>query len=320
MVVYLTRSKPSKIDVCEALLRRAILSEQQRMMIEANLLKQTIGYEGECFADSYWQDLRLTQHHGLLHNLQIRHDNKFSHQMDTVFICNKFLLIVELKYIAGELYYDENTHQFWRVHNGQRLALGDPFAQVSRHEMWMSRFLWDIHLDVPIVTAVVITAKSALLSEMPKQFHIFKLDGLALKLKQWFNHYPNVLSNAQVDYAAKTLVKLHQPQRWHWQQHFPNLRLKEGIYCECGERLAYRYGSFSCSCGVKKRDVHLQALSDYRHLNGEWISNGEFRKLVGIQSEHAANKVLKRLQLEERGKTKQRQYRICQDIRERKSS
>ena len=68
------------------------------------------------------------------------------------------------------------------MYNGQQTALGDPFSQVLRHEAWMQQFLWEIGLELPIITAIVITTNSSIIGEMPKRFHIFKLEGLRMKL------------------------------------------------------------------------------------------------------------------------------------------
>lgn len=313
-MILLERTTPNKLEVCEALRRRAIFADNSYQILTDLMLKTSIGYEGECYADKYWEDLRLEMPHYLFHNFETTHRKGYHHQMDSIFLCQNFVLVVELKYIAGEIHYDEKAHQLWRLHNGRKLALGDPFAQVSRHEMWMTQFLWDINVDLPIITAVIITSKSAFLGKMPERFHVFKLEGLGLKLKDWLHRYPTMLTTVQMRDVANQLLRQHQPRMWDWRKRFGDLQFRKGIVCECGNTLIYHRGKYSCSCGYADRHAHLLALHDYRLLVGEWISNHEFRKLVGIESAHAANKILKRLRLEECGSTKLRRYKIPESI------
>lgn len=313
-LIYLPRKKPHKLKVCEVLLRRATLNDEERQRIEDMLLRGSIGYEGECYADQYWDDLRLTFPYALLHSLEVTHQNMFHHQIDTVFVCPKFLLIVELKYIAGELYYDEDSNQLWRNYNGQRLALGDPFAQVFRHEVWMTKFLWEIGIDIPIITAVIVTAKTALIGRMPKQYNVFKIEGLSLKLKQWFEQYSDVISAEQIEKLATKLVQKHNIRRWDWQNVFKDINIQKGPICKCRLPMQYVKGSFICRCGYKSKEVILEAMNDYRLLYDEWITNKEFREFVGIPSPDTAFKWLNKLSIECIGANKARKYRISDSL------
>ena len=313
-MIYLSRKRPHKLEVSEVLIKRAVYDDKERELLEDIILKSSIGYEGECFVDKYWSDLRLSFPHALLHGFETTHRQHFHHQIDTVMICPHFILITELKYIAGELFYDESLNQLWRIHNGQHLALGDPFAQVSRHEMWLTQFLWEIGIDVPIITAVVVTAKSALLRQMPKQFHVFKLDGLGLKLKGWLQKYPEVLDSGQVEQIALELLKHHRVQKWSWKEVFSGLRIKNGVLCGCGLTMRYELGTFLCSCGKSSRKGIYEALNDYRIIESEWISNRAFRKYLGISSPDTAYKILKKVSCEEKGQNKGRKYRLSEEI------
>ncbi len=313
-LIYLSRNRPHKLEVSEVLIRRAVYDDLQRQLLEDIILKSSIGYEGECFVDKYWSDLRLTFPHALLHGFETTHRQHFHHQIDTIMICPNYILLTELKYIAGELFYDESLNQLWRIHNGQHLALGDPFAQVSRHEMWLTHFLWEIGVDVPIITAVIVTAKSALLRQMPKQFHVFKLDGLGLKMKSWLQIYPKVLDEWQVEHIALELLKHHRAQRWNWKEVFTGLRLKKGVLCRCGSTMRYQKGKFLCTCGASTRKGIYEALNDYRITQSEWISNREFRNYLGISSADTAFKILKKVSSEEIGKNKGRKYRLSREI------
>ena len=317
-MIYLKREVPHKLAVSEVLLRRGILSEAQEQFLNDVIWKSTIGYEGECYADKYWQDLRLSFPHALLHGFETTHRELFHHQMDTIFVCANFILITELKYIAGEIFYDEKLHQLWRIHNGQHLALGDPFAQVSRHEMWMTHFLREIDIDIPILTAVIVTAKSALLKQMPNRFHVFKLDGLSLKLQEWLDHYPQVIEAEKIQFIAEQLLYRHEPKRWDWQKALAEVELKDGAICECGNTMTYHQGKFICLQGHSSKHVLYEAMNDYRLLKGEWINNSQFRRFLGISSSNTAFKLLQKISVGQTGNNKSRKYRLAPNLKEMK--
>lgn len=312
-VIVLARRKPHKLEVCEVLLRRGLFNENDNEILKDIYMKTLIGYEGECFADKYWQDLRLNIPHALLHNYETTHRDIFHHQMDTVFVCDRFLLIAELKYISGELSYNAELNQFWRNQNGQLLPLGDPFAQLSRHELLMSHYLFDIGVYLPIITAVIVTAKSAFLHEMPHDFHIFKIEGLGLKLKSWLERFPTVLSEEEVISLANQLSKRLSEKRWNWQKVFPDLSVKQGVLCSCKNTMTYYNGKFVCKCGKKLKYAMYEALNDYRILHKEWISNNELREYLGINSPNTANKILKKVSDAHVGQNRGRKYLLSKE-------
>ena len=311
-MLCLARTTSNKIDICEALLRRALLENQDRQLLEDLLWRSLRGLEGEQRADRFWEDLQLKVPHLLFHNFEtVRHD-RFYHQMDTVFVCEGFVLIVELKHIAGEIRYDTSSNQLVRLYNGQSLALGDPFSQVMRHETWMQQFLWEIGVELPVITAIVVTTSSSILGQMPERYHIFKLEGLRIKLQDWFARFPRKVNHTMLHVLHEEMMKCYKPQKW--QHPFPNVKLRNGALCECGLRMEYKFGTFYCRCGNKSREALLQGLHDYRLLIDEWITNKQFREFFGMESVYMASKKLNRLNLESKGQTKSRQYLIPKDI------
>ena len=59
----------------------------------------------------------------------------------------------------------------------------------------------------------------------------------------------------------------------------------------------------------------LEALQDYRLLVSEWITNQQFREFMGIHSQDAAARILKKLNLEKNGSKKGSKYKIPLSIK-----
>lgn len=312
-MLCLPRVKSNRAEVCEAVLRRGILSMEEEEMIRDLLRRNDIGQNGEERADLFWEELTIQEDYLLFHNFEAEGKGEFRHQMDTVFICPRFALVLELKNIAGEIMYDAERHQLLRTYKGQVMALGDPFSQVSRHEEWMERFFWEIGVrNLPVLSAVVVTNSSSILKQMPARFYVFKLEGLRFKLKQFYEEYPVIVNGQVLQHIRVELLRRHTPKKW--KPPIDNLKLRYGVLCECGMRMDYSYGIFTCKCGQRSRDGFLRGLEDYRLLEDEWITNRQFREFFEIDDKHVVSKILKRLNLKAEGSGKDRKYLIPDDI------
>ena len=301
-----------KKDVCEALLRRAQLNSHQQLAIEEMLKLQQIGSEGEYKLKLFFLDLALGEPHLLFFNYEALKFERFTYQMDAIFICERFILLLENKHIAGDIYYDEVTHQFWREYNGERLALTDPFAQVMRHEDWMLEFLMDIQISMPVISAVILTTNSSFLHNMPKQFSIYKLPGLRIKLQQLLQTHPKIITANTLKTIHEKLMERYKPKKW--EHPYKHIIINNGALCHCGLDMTYKRGKFQCRCGYMSKEPLLQGLHDYRLLVNDWITNSEFRAFFHIASEDSANKLLMRLNLQAIGEKRGRKYLIPENI------
>lgn len=313
-MLCLPRKKSYRAAVCKATLRRGILNREDEEIVREQLWKYERGADGEERADSFWDELNIPGEYMLFHNFETAGKGDFTHQMDTVFVCPRFVLVLELKHIAGEISYDAKRHQLLRSYRGQEMSLGDPFSQVSRHEEWMERFLWEIGVrSLPVISAVVVTTTNSILRQMPERFYVFKLEGLRFKLKQFYEEYPVVVNRQVLHHIREELLKHHEPKKW--KPPIQDLKLRHGVLCECGMRMTYiGHGRFACKCGSQTRDGFVKGLDDYRLLESEWITNREFRDFFELENTQVVSKILKRLGLEYTGEKRTRRYRIPEDI------
>ena len=58
-MLCLERKYSNKIDVCEALLRRGVISQNDTTLLEDLLWRSLRGMDGELKSDKFWADLRL---------------------------------------------------------------------------------------------------------------------------------------------------------------------------------------------------------------------------------------------------------------------
>ena len=306
------RQQPSKLLVGEALARRGVLAENEKKILDELLWKAERGYEGEQRADAYWEDLHIAEPHALLHGFEAVNSRGYTHQIDTILVTARFVLVVELKNIAGVLTYEERSHQFLRVQNGERMSLTDPFAQIERHKVFVKQLLDRIEVKLPVLSAVIITSSSSVLENMPERFHLFKLAGLRFKLQHWMDVYPVQDSESVISLVRNELLAHHQPRKW--QHPFGKILIQRGALCLCGEVMRYEHGKFVCRCGHISREFFYKGLHDYRLLVSEWITSRELRDFFFITSKDVANKLLVRSNFYYEGNTKSRRYLIPEDV------
>ncbi|WP_332648174.1 nuclease-related domain-containing protein [Lysinibacillus sp. 54212] len=311
-MLAISRKLPTKMLVIEALLRRGVIDADQRKVLDELHWKAERGFEGERRADTFLVDLQLSEPHFLLQGFETKNARGFPHQIDTVLVTNRFILLLEIKNISGTITYDIETNQLIRTWNNQRQALTDPFAQLERHAAFIEGVLWKLGVELPIIHAVVFTSASSILDGMPQQFHIFKLPGLRLKLRDWFKAYPIQIDESMLDLLQREFLILHKPNKW--KHPFGQIMIRRGAICLCDKVMKYKQGKFICSCGNQSYEALRQGLHDYRLLLSEWITNRELRQFFYIDSADVANKILKRADFYYEGSTSARRYLIPDDV------
>lgn len=292
--------------VLDALLRRVTLEKRETIK---NLLKRAeIGYIGELKVDHIWSEIRLPSECLLFHDYEIPH-----HQIDTLFVCSHFMLILEIKNVAGYIWYETEKHQLIRKRkSGEIESFQSPFEQVKRHTEKLARMVNQLGITIPIHKAVIIVEPMTVIGKMPGEIPIYHAIGLRTEVKRLLLNYSTKrLATDQFEMLKAHLLQLYQPSRY--QLKFEISPLRKGALCSCGKVMTYKRG-FTCSCGNKAKDAFYQGLHDYRMLISEWITNRELREFFSIESHDVANKMLKRLDFTYEGSNKNRKYLIPEDV------
>lgn len=316
-MLFLDRKTPKSILILEALLRRLDLNDRDFPYFQEYLSRLKVGHEGEHRVDREWFEMPYLNEHYLFFNYEIENEFGFSHQIDTLLLTKHFLLILEVKNIAGRIDYDEDKHQFTRTRpNGTEDTLTNPFDQLYRHEEFLQRLLSKMKITLPIEKAVVMANPSSIIGNVPKSPPIFHASGLRSFIKYCLARHESQLTTSQLNKLAKHFLSSAISRDFDLNISFD--RIRKGVLCENCDysvTMTYRRGIWSCpKCGLQSRKALLQALNDYRLLISDRITNREFREFFNIDSMYAASKILSRLNLETVGDKKGRYYIIPEDI------
>lgn len=95
------RSMPDKLSVLEALLRRLPPRDFQYEYFQDMYKRMKIGYEGELRVEREWKEIDIPGKYYLIHDFEAENEQGHSHQIDAIFLCQQFMLLVEIKNISG---------------------------------------------------------------------------------------------------------------------------------------------------------------------------------------------------------------------------
>ncbi|WPK11838.1 nuclease-related domain-containing protein [Lysinibacillus louembei] len=296
-MIVLPRQKSMKAAILEAAVRRGFIEFKE----ELNRVRY--GIAGEHYVDRSWHDMQLNEPHFLLHDFQTTF-----HQIDTIFLCDKFLLVIEIKNIAGRIDFDETSHQFTRtLEDGSIQGFRNPLDQVRRHQ----RMLQQQFPTFPIIYAVVLAHPKTIIGRMPPHEPVLHSSGLEFHVRKLLSSYTPQVTSKELHamfHQLRQMQAIVKPQ-----VNIDKFKIRTGVLCEqCDAQMQFERGYFIClSCAIKDDGTLLQqALHDYCLLVNEWITNEEFRRFVHIDSLYAARRLLKKFDFSFEGENRGRKYLI----------
>nr|WP_238941965.1 nuclease-related domain-containing protein [Bacillus sp. REN10] len=302
----------------EALKRNLPKHHVKQRIIEDELAKSRAGYCGEQSIDYYLSF--LPDDHLILHNVRLSSGDYFF-QIDTLLICPNIIVILEVKNIAGMLFFDETFHQLIRTIEEKEEAFPDPILQVQRQQRQLEA--WFTHHKcpaIPIVPFVVISNPNAIIKNKrtDKLVHqtVIHASAIPLKFDDLHATYTHqLLSLKEMKKISQLLIKHHQPHRPDLlrQLQISENELLTGAKCEkCDHQpMQRKTGTWYCPrCQHESSDAHISALADYALLYGPTITNKQFRNYFHIQSSGVAKRLLGAMNLPQSGDRRNRMYHL----------
>lgn len=317
-MLVMEREISHKQTVLETIARRMPSTDQDFHFYQEMLRRVKAGFAGEQLVDREWKEFDITCRYYLYHGLELNNDVGSTHQIDTLFICPYFAFVVEIKNIVGRIDFTKEHHQFTRTtSDGKVDGFKNPFDQVQRHARFLHKLFRKLGIQIPIVYAVISANPNMIMMNSLVTQSIFHVSGLAQKVGHLFDQYQEeILDEKQLKHLAKKLTKLHAPNKWH-----PSIdwtKLRKGVLCRnCTNQsvMRYVYGKWFCeACKRADNTALLEALHDYRLMEGNTISNSQFRGFFGISSSKTVYYVLKSFEFEVIGGNKNRRYVIPEDM------
>lgn len=312
VLIMKERLKPLFLQKQEALLRRLPKIHKLYPKIERDYKKSLAGYKGEKSIDYFLSYLK--EEYLIFHNVRLL-DRKHYFQMDTLIITPSFACILEVKNIAGSIYINEETDQMIRTLDGKEEGFLSPLIQVRRQQDHFSRWLKEQKIpNMPCIGFVVLSNPSTILKSSNSL--ILQAASIPSKFLHLENKYKEIkLKKQSINRLSARITESHTEIDVSIIEHYQLLKseILTGVQCPFCETipLIKTFGFWTCQkCGQKSKNAHTKALTDYKLLFSERISNREVRSFLHIKSSSSAKRVLQKLHYPFTGNTKDRIYLI----------
>lgn len=310
------REKPLKLLWLEALLRRLREQDPEAGYFMEQFRRLDAGFAGEQRVDKEWDEIVCPNTFFVLHNVLLANTANHFHQLDTLFICKHFILVVEIKNINGKLDFDGTTYQCTRTKpDGTVEGFPNAITQIQRH----IRFIKIIskNYSLPIEGAVIFSNPSAIIVNHPNTVPIFHVSGLQSHIQSLLKKYSKpILTDEQLTRFVQLIRAQHQPQKFLTR--IDSSRFRHGVLCpKCNykNQMFYYRGIWKCSvCRHNSIEIFAEALQDYQLLVSRTITNSQLRTFFRIESSDAANRLLRKFHFPSIGTTKNRVYHLPDNL------
>lgn len=308
-LIVMPRKTPERLTFYEVMMRRSLKRDDYSELYKI----AKAGYDGELRLDREWKDIRAP---GMLfHDFTFYNSATHSHQIDTIYVCKHFVLVIETKNLAGKIDFNPNTRQLIQsFNNGQSRAYNDPVDQVERHRNFLERHFMLLPELIPVETAIIFTNSKCYIGQTSDDISIFVVTGLRAKLNELTKRHQHVNLNTRL--IKSTLEKLYKPISF--QKSLDIDSLKYGVLClYCNEKMIPTNNNFKClvcNCYDTEHAAIRRTLYDYRVLFSSEITNEQFRNFAEISSRDTAYGILSRLLPTKIGSKRHTKYVIPENI------
>ncbi|WP_054754864.1 NERD domain-containing protein [Piscibacillus salipiscarius] len=277
---------PIKLFKQLATRRNLIPNHQIQTHLDEDIAKSSSGYYGELSIDFHLK--YILEKIPKLSNLRMK--SEFIHfEIDTLLFCVKFLLLLQVKNLAGEVTIDHRTGIMNQKVRNDEVGYQDPILQVEKHARLLTKWLKSRGYDIPIETLVVFTNKNVMIQQGPipldpRIVSGYKLSHAYYDLKTKYKDKPDIQNR----------LKLYRDLQRHNEMYDMNL-LKElnlskkdfipGAFCNyCHTKsMQYRRNGFECNnCKYKSQTVLEEFLKDYYLIFGHEITSDTLSEWLKI--------------------------------------
>lgn len=292
------RTIPLSLLQYRSLLPRIPITHEKYERISQDASQFESGYYGEQSMDYFYEFVPDSV--DIFHQLKLKSvSNSYRFQIDTLFLSPSFLVVLEIKHYAGDIFFDPHYAQIIRNQNGIETIFPCPLQQVTRQKLQLEALLQHLRLpELPVLTHVFVTnqrSKISSISPIENLSHASKLPEL---LKAWQQQYSNtVLNSHQYKKLRQYLSKYNLPDSRNLLEFYKleTSDILRGAAClECGSLPMHRmHGNWKCrDCGFVSPTSHEQALEDYRNLFGDRITVKDAMHWLVLKNTNTTKRVL----------------------------
>ena len=264
------RGIPAKLAGLAALNSRISRSNNMFHRIEAEYKNRRGGFAGEMRVDKFLEELEMKMPYFILNDLHLQVGKK-NVQIDTILIHPNFILVMEIKNMRGELYFDKKTGQFYRKNDlGKKEGMRNPEAQLNRSTNAVNIFLQDSGFGGISDGVIVLVSRAGIVMQESEKWKTVTLDYLIEFIETMESRTQRVISDEKCRQLAYMLVNENRKERLSGMAADYNIsaaEIKKGVRCPKCHRIPMvrKHSRWHCgNCGGECRTAHLATLQEYR--------------------------------------------------------
>lgn len=307
----------SKVEAIQAAIRRLQADSSDRIYLEKELFNAEAGIRGEKRLRKKFIEFYYPEGFEVIWNNCLKLAD-WPVQMDGLLLTESVAVIIESKNISGELYFVNDTGEFYRIdQNGVKTVMDNPAVQVEKHIRFMKSWFHQHHIKMAVDGLLVFTAKQCELKTLPQTIRTCKLHHMTEQIFQLLKEYnPPTYSQIHLTRTKNLLLAAQTPfvqKPITIQYSIKPEQLARGIYCALCDEFAVerRHRTWRCSmCGAVNDDTAAKAILEHFAFFGGEATNREIRSFTGIEDRHLVKRLLADARLEKNGKRRHSKYTL----------
>lgn len=287
---------PFKLIGLEALVRRLSKSHPRYTEMENKVRITRAGVRGEKLLSSVFEKYHFHGEHYIFHDLNLQSSGMF--QIDALVVSTRGAVILEMKNIAGDIYFPEERNQLIRtLGNGQVDMFECPSVQLARNKMLLEDWFHGRNLSIPVYGAVVFPRPQQIFENIRNNLKILFPLEIPVYLRE-IEENPPSLDAIALQTVVHELSSAHREYNpfplCHTYKIHPN-ELQTGVHCKTCESYGMIpiHKGWGCRrCGAIDREAHQKALLDYFMLVAPCMKNKDVRRFLHVESYDKVRRLL----------------------------
>ncbi|MET1250129.1 nuclease-related domain-containing protein [Sporolactobacillus sp. STCC-11] len=316
---------PFYIEQYQAYVRR-LPPSKLRNDLEAQYKKYWTGFKGEKLLEPILASLP-DKDYLTIHDLRLFNGVHYF-QIDYLVLTAKFILILEVKNIAGTLTLDFLSHSLTRTLNNKREVFQDPTVQsemLSRQlQDWLAEHC-DYLPEIPVEDLVVFASPATFIRFLNANNHkeqkVIRSSQMKKKVAAINSRMTTrIISSKMLRSVSEELLKNHHPKTLDLigDGSVSVEELIKGVqcpYCECIPMIRLHRNWKCPSCQQTSPKAYLRALRDYRLLMGSKITTQDCKEFLQLASSSTSKYLLQTTHPNHSGNTRARMYYLSSSER-----
>lgn len=320
IIFFKKRPFPVRTMIEERLSKRLLPRHPLQQTLAFEISKGKAGYKGEKNVD-YYLDFLPGDKFRIIPDLRLQR-KKYFYQIDSLLICQYFLLPLEIKNVRGILRFDRNLDQLIQVYKGEKKRITNPIHQAKRHRTQLRQWLTLHQFPLIPIEYFFVNSNDETIIEIPDDLtevvkKICNSEVLLEKIYKLEREYVEPkLTNKELNKLTKQLLKEDTPLEFNVKKYYSynELDLIKGVFCPaCSTTIMdWKNRAWECpDCHLRSHTAHIDALLDHHYLISPFITNLQCREFLRLESSDTVRHHLITLGLEKQGSNRNRTYNLA---------